>query len=77
MSISTATAGREEGRRSAPPMDVATTRRNRIEEIQALKNQRLVGENHAGYLEARNTPPGNSATTCARPWMTRTPTAAG
>jgi uncharacterized protein YdbL (DUF1318 family) len=43
---------------SAPPVDVATTRRNRLEEVQSLKNQRLVGENHAGYLEARNTPPG-------------------
>lgn len=42
----------------APAVDVATTRRNRLEEVQALKNQRLVGENHAGYLEARNTPPG-------------------
>jgi uncharacterized protein YdbL (DUF1318 family) len=43
---------------NAPPADVATTRRNRLEEIQALKGQRLVGENHAGYLETRSTPPG-------------------
>jgi len=44
---------------SAPTADVATTRRNRIAELQALKDQRLIGENHAGYVEARNTPPGN------------------
>lgn len=43
---------------SAPPLDVATTRRNRLAEIQALKDQRLVGENHAGYLEIRKAPPG-------------------
>jgi uncharacterized protein YdbL (DUF1318 family) len=27
-------------------------------EIQILKNSRIVGENHAGYLEVRNSPPG-------------------
>ncbi|MEA3209919.1 MAG: hypothetical protein QOE70_2976 [Chthoniobacter sp.] len=43
---------------SAPALDVATTRRNRLSEIQALKNQRLIGENHAGYVEVRNLPPG-------------------
>ena len=43
---------------SAPPLDVVTTRRNRLAEVQALKDQRIVGENHAGYLEARNAPPG-------------------
>ena len=41
-----------------PPVDVVTTRRNRLAEVQALKDQRIAGENHAGYLEARNTPPG-------------------
>jgi uncharacterized protein YdbL (DUF1318 family) len=43
---------------NAPAVDVVTTRRNRLAEVQALKDQRLVGENHAGYLEARNSPPG-------------------
>ncbi len=43
---------------SAPAVDVVTTRRNRLAEVQALKDQRIVGENHAGYLEARNLPPG-------------------
>lgn len=43
---------------SVPPTDVATSRRNRIAEVQALKDQRLVGESHAGYLEVRTAPPG-------------------
>jgi uncharacterized protein YdbL (DUF1318 family) len=43
---------------NAPPADVTTARRNRLAEVQALKDQRLVGENHAGYLELRNAPPG-------------------
>jgi hypothetical protein len=43
---------------NAPPVDVATTRRNRLAEIQALKDQRFIGENHAGYVELRNAPPG-------------------
>ena len=38
--------------------DVAKSRRNRMGEIQILKNSRLVGENHAGYLEVRTLPPG-------------------
>lgn len=42
----------------APPADVAKSRRNRMAEIQILKNGRIVGENHAGYLEVRNSPPG-------------------
>jgi len=42
----------------APPADVAKSRRNRMAEIQILKNSRIVGENHAGYLEVRNSPPG-------------------
>lgn len=42
----------------APPTDVAKSRRNRMAEIQILKNSRIVGENHAGYLEVRNSPPG-------------------
>lgn len=40
------------------PIDVAKSRRNRMAEIQLLKNSRIVGENHAGYLEVRNAPPG-------------------
>jgi hypothetical protein len=40
------------------PTDVAKSRRNRMAEIQILKNSRIVGENHAGYLEVRNSPPG-------------------
>lgn len=35
-----------------------TARRNRMEEIQNLKNQRLVGENHNGELTIRNRPAG-------------------
>jgi uncharacterized protein YdbL (DUF1318 family) len=42
----------------SPPADVAKARRNRMAEIQILKNARIVGENHAGYLEVRNSPPG-------------------
>lgn len=38
--------------------DVAKSRRNRMGEIQVLKNSRLVGENHAGALEIRTLPPG-------------------
>lgn len=41
-----------------PPADVAKSRRSRMAEIQILKNSRIVGENHAGYLEVRNSPPG-------------------
>lgn len=41
-----------------PPTDVAKSRRNRMAEIQVLKNSRIVGENHAGFLEVRNSPPG-------------------
>ncbi len=40
------------------PTDVVKTRRNRMAEIQVLKNSRIVGENQAGYLEVRNQPPG-------------------
>ena len=42
----------------APQADVGRSRRNRMGEIQLLKNSRLVGENHAGYLELRTVPPG-------------------
>src|SRR5882757_8255135 len=38
-----------------PPADITLSRRNRMVEIQTLKNSRLVGENHAGYLEVRST----------------------
>lgn len=41
-----------------PPTDVVKSRRNRMAEIQVLKNSRIVGENHAGFLEVRNSPPG-------------------
>lgn len=41
-----------------PVTDVAKARRNRMGEIQILKNSRLVGENHAGALEVRTQPPG-------------------
>lgn len=41
-----------------PPTDVARSRRSRMAEIQLLKNSRIVGENHAGLLEVRNSPPG-------------------
>ena len=42
----------------APQADIGKSRRNRMGEIQLLKNSRLVGENHAGYLEVRTVPPG-------------------
>jgi hypothetical protein len=42
----------------APPTDVAKSRRNRMAEIQILKNSRIIGENHAGFVEIRNNPPG-------------------
>ena len=42
----------------APQADIGKSRRNRMGEIQLLKNSRLVGENHAGYLELRTVPPG-------------------
>lgn len=47
-------------KKSTPPpqADIALSRRNRMAEIQTLKNSRLVGENHAGYLEVRTSPPG-------------------
>lgn len=41
-----------------PPADITLSRRNRMAEIQTLKNSRLIGENHAGYLEVRTSPPG-------------------
>ncbi len=41
-----------------PPADIALSRRNRMAEIQTLKNSRLIGENHAGYVEVRTSPPG-------------------
>lgn len=43
---------------AAPSVDVVRSRRSRMAEIQVLKNSRIVGENHAGYLEVRNAPPG-------------------
>lgn len=38
--------------------DVQTRLRNRMGEVQVLKNNRLVGESHKGFLEIRNQPPG-------------------
>ena len=38
--------------------DVQTRLRNRMGEIQVLKNNRLVGESRKGLLEIRNQPPG-------------------
>lgn len=38
--------------------DAEARRRDRMGEIQTLKNSRLVGENHLGLLEVRNEPPG-------------------
>ena len=49
------------GPKKAPPVpvaDIAKSRRTRMGEVQILKNSRLVGENHAGYLELRTVPPG-------------------
>ena len=42
----------------APQADIGKSRRTRMGEVQILKNSRLVGENHAGYLELRTVPPG-------------------
>lgn len=42
----------------APTADVGKSRRTRMGEVQILKNSRLIGENHAGYLEVRTVPPG-------------------
>jgi len=47
---------------AAPGADVATIesrRRARMEEIQTLKNSRLIGENHDGLLSIRDLPPGD------------------
>lgn len=38
--------------------DAQTRLRNRMGEIQVLKNNRIVGESHKGLLEIRNKPPG-------------------
>jgi uncharacterized protein YdbL (DUF1318 family) len=38
--------------------DPETARRTRMGEVQALKNSRLVGENHLGFLDIRNQPTG-------------------
>jgi hypothetical protein len=43
----------------APQADIAKARRQRMGEVQILKNSRLIGENHAGYLEVRTVPPGD------------------
>jgi uncharacterized protein YdbL (DUF1318 family) len=43
---------------SEPPVDVQMRRKNRMGEIQVLKNSRIVGENHLGLLEIRGDVPG-------------------
>lgn len=47
-------------RKATPPpqADIGSSRRMRMGEIQILKNSRVIGENHAGYLEVRTVPPG-------------------
>ncbi len=60
-----------------PPTDVAKARRSRMAEIQLLKNSRIVGENHAGYLEVRTRPRANMATMCGLRWTRRMPTGRG
>ncbi|MCB1230917.1 MAG: DUF1318 domain-containing protein [Verrucomicrobiae bacterium] len=42
--------------------EAMTRRRNRMEEIQKLKNNRLVGESHDGVLEIRSLPAGEYGT---------------
>ena len=41
-----------------PQADIGSSRRMRMGEIQILKNSRVIGENHAGYLEVRTVTPG-------------------
>lgn len=53
------------GRTSAEETDYRTameSRRNRMEEIQELKNQRLIGESHLGKIAIRNQPAGEFGT---------------
>jgi uncharacterized protein YdbL (DUF1318 family) len=38
--------------------DLSVRRRNRMGELQLLKDSRLIGENHLGLLTVRNAPPG-------------------
>jgi hypothetical protein len=40
------------------PVDVQVRRKNRMGEIQVLKNSRAIGENHLGLLEIREAAPG-------------------
>ena len=40
------------------PVDVQVRRKNRMGEIQVLKNSRTIGENHLGLLEIREVAPG-------------------
>lgn len=42
----------------ALPPDVKLRRKNRMGEVQSLKDSRAVGENHLGLLEIRQQPPG-------------------
>jgi hypothetical protein len=41
---------------------VSERRRNRMEQVQTLKNNRIVGENHRGLLTIRDLPAGNDET---------------
>lgn len=43
------------------PADVQLRRKNRMGEVQGLKNSRVVGENHLGLLDLREEPPGEYA----------------
>ncbi|MDF1853035.1 MAG: DUF1318 domain-containing protein [Verrucomicrobiales bacterium] len=49
---------KETSERQASYRAAMDSRRNRMAEIQELKNNRLVGENHLGKLEIRNQPAG-------------------
>ena len=44
------------------PVDIRTRRKNRMGEVQILKNSRTVGENHLGLLEVRTPAPGEYGT---------------
>lgn len=41
------------------PVDVRTRRKNRMGEVQVMKNNRTVGENHLGLLHIMTLPPGD------------------
>ena len=49
---------KENSERQASYREAMDSRRNRMAEIQELKNNRLIGENHKGEIEIRNRPAG-------------------